>query len=107
MPERYRPCFLLGRWSGLEYPAQVESLARSLPSVLDIHYLRAEYTGPESVDAGMNIVVRRGTPVAEAVRMAEEVRGRLHSGAASSQCVVRVEVAETKRLRGYRSQPSS
>jgi hypothetical protein len=55
LPERYRPCFLLGR-----------------------------SPGPEAVEAGMNIVVRRGTPVAEADRMAEEVRGRLHSGAASS-----------------------
>ena len=34
MPERYRPCFLLGRSPGPEYPAQVESLARSVPGVL-------------------------------------------------------------------------
>jgi hypothetical protein len=37
LPERYRPCFLLGRSPGPEYPAQVESLARSVPGVLDIH----------------------------------------------------------------------
>jgi len=88
--------FLLGRSPGPEYLAEVERLARSVPGVLGVHDLRAEYIGPDTVHAGMHIEVQRGTPIEEADRIAEEVRERVHQGTDSGYCVIHVDAAETK-----------
>lgn len=86
--------FLLGRSPGPEYLAKVENLARSVEGVLGVHDLRAEYIGPDTVHAGMHIEVRRGLPIEEADRIAEEVRERVHQGAESGYCVIHVDAAE-------------
>jgi cation diffusion facilitator family transporter len=86
--------FLLGRAPGPAYLAEVERLARSVPGVLDMHDLRAEYIGPDTVHAGMHIVVQRGLPIEEAERIAEDVRQRIHQGADVSFCVIHVDAAE-------------
>lgn len=85
--------FLLGRSPGPEYLARVESLARSVPGVLGVHDLRAEYLGPDTVHAGLHITVRPGLPIEEADKIAEEVRKRIHQGTDSSYCVIRVNAA--------------
>jgi len=55
--------FLLG-WSPVrEFLSRIEGLARSVPGVLAVHDLRAEYIGPDTVHAGMHIVVPRGLPI--------------------------------------------
>jgi cation diffusion facilitator family transporter len=86
--------FLLGRSPGPEYLAQVEGVARSVPGVLGVHDLRAEYIGPDTVHAGMHIEVQRGLPIEEADRIAEEVRQRVHQGTESDYCVIHVDPAE-------------
>jgi cation diffusion facilitator family transporter len=86
--------FLLGRAPGPAYMAEVERLARSVPGVLDIHDLRAEYIGPDTVHAGMHIVVQRGLPIEEAERIAEDVRQRIHQGTDVGFCVIHVDAAE-------------
>ncbi|MEJ2557565.1 MAG: cation transporter dimerization domain-containing protein [Anaerolineae bacterium] len=65
-------CFLLGRSPGPEYLAEIERLACSVPGVLGVHGLRAEYIGPEAVHADMHIE--------EADRTAEKVNEQIHQG---------------------------
>ena len=86
--------FLLGRSPGKEFLAEVEREARSVPGVLGVHDLRAEFIGPGVVHAGMHIVVPRGTPIEEAARIADEVDARVHHGAQHGFCVIHVDAAE-------------
>lgn len=84
---------LLGRSPGPEYLARIESLARSVPGVLGVHDLRAEYIGPDVVHAGLHIEVRRGTAIEEADRIAEEVQKRIHEGSEAGFCTIHVDPA--------------
>ncbi len=88
--------FLLGRSPGSEYLAKVERIARSVPGVLGVHDLRAEFIGPGVVHAGMHIEVQRGLPIEEADRIAEQVHERIHEGEGgeSGFCVIHVEPAK-------------
>jgi cation diffusion facilitator family transporter len=86
--------FLLGQSPGSEWLAQVESIARSVPGVLGVHALRAEYIGPDTIHADMHIEVRRGLPIEEANRIAEEVDDRVHQDTDAGYCVIHVDVAE-------------
>jgi cation diffusion facilitator family transporter len=88
--------FLMGRSPEPEFLAKVESLARSVPGVLDVRDLRAEYVGPNTVQGGMRIVVQRGLPIEEADRIAEEVKKQVHQCTESSYCVIHVDPAEPK-----------
>jgi len=90
--------FLLGRSPGPEWQAQVESLARSVPGVLGVHDLRAEYIGPDTVHAGMHIQVQRGLPIEEADRIANEVRERVHQGTKPGYCYIHVDPAEPESV---------
>ncbi|MFZ2411707.1 MAG: cation diffusion facilitator family transporter [Candidatus Methanoperedens sp.] len=85
--------FLLGRSPGPEYLANIESVARSVKGVLGVHDLRAEYIGPDTVHIGMHIEVRKGMPIEEADRIAEEVRERVHQVVSGRYCVIHVDAA--------------
>ncbi|HEU5102345.1 MAG TPA: cation transporter dimerization domain-containing protein [Roseiflexaceae bacterium] len=91
-------CFLLGRSPGADELAQLERLARSVPGVIGVHDLRAEYIGPDTVHAGMHIVVARGLPIEQAEQIAEQVRVRVHQGAEMGFCVIHVDAAELQQL---------
>lgn len=86
--------FLLGQSPGAEYLAKIEATARSVPGVLGIHDLRAEYIGPDLVHAGLHIEVQQGTPVEETDRIAEEVQRRLHEGGEPGYCFIHVDAAK-------------
>ncbi len=92
--------FLLGRSPEPEYLAKIEGLARSVPGVLGVHDLRAEYIGPDTVHAGMHIEVQRGLPIEEADRIAREVRERVHQGTKPGYCYIHVDPAEPERVSG-------
>ncbi len=100
--------FLVGRSPGPEYLSRIESIARSVPGVLGVHDMRAEYIGPETVHADMHIEVRRGLPIEDAEVIAEEVTDRVHAGANGGFCMVHVDPAKleddasTKRKNGHR-----
>ena len=81
---------LLGRSPGPEYMASLESAARSVPGVLGVHDLRAEYIGPDVIHAGVHIEVARGTPIERANEISEQVMERVHGDAATGFCVVHV-----------------
>jgi cation diffusion facilitator family transporter len=83
--------FLLGRSPGSEFLAKVKRLALSVPGVLGVHDLRAEYIGPDTVHAGLHIEVQRGLPIEKANSIAEAVLQRLHDDADSGYCVIHVD----------------
>ncbi|HEX8966249.1 MAG TPA: cation diffusion facilitator family transporter [Chloroflexota bacterium] len=85
--------FLLGRSPGSDYLARVEAQARSVPGVLGVHELRAEYIGPDTVHAGMHVEVRPDLSIGEADQIAEEVRRRVHASSDTGYCVIHVEPA--------------
>lgn len=93
---RENSSLLLGRSPGPEFLAKVDSLARSVEGVLGVHDLRAEYIGPDIVHAGMHIEVRRGLPVEEADRIAEEVRERVHQATRCRYCIIHLDPAEAE-----------
>jgi cation diffusion facilitator family transporter len=84
---------LLGRSPGPEFLRRMESQARSIPGVLGVHDLRAEYLGPDTVHAGLHIVVPRGLAIEEAERIAAEVDERIHDDVHPGYCVIHVDAA--------------
>jgi ferrous-iron efflux pump FieF len=83
--------FLLGRSPGPEFLARVERSAHSVEGVLDVRDLRAEYVGPDVVHAGLRLVVAGSLPVADAHRIVEAVRARVHEETQGHYCVIQVE----------------
>lgn len=81
---------LLGRSPGPEFLTRVESTARSVPGVLGVRDLRAEYVGPDTVHAGMIIELEPDMTVAQADRIAAEVHRRVHDQAHAGYCYVQV-----------------
>ena len=87
---RENASFLMGRSPEPQLLAEIERLARAVPGVLDLHDLRAECSGPETVNVGLHIEVRRGLPVEEADRIAEEVMRQVQH-ITNGYCVVHVD----------------
>ena len=85
--------FLLGRSPGPQYLARIEDLARSVPGVVDVHDIRAEYVGPDVVHAGLHVGVTPGIRIEQADRIGREVRRKIHDSSESDTCVVQVEAA--------------
>jgi cation diffusion facilitator family transporter len=88
--------FLLGRSPGAEYLENMKKTALSVPGVLSVHDLRAEYIGPDIVHAGMHIEVQRGTSIEEADRISAEVHKRIHEDKEPGYCVIHVGPARQK-----------
>lgn len=88
---------LLGRSPGPEYLDKIRSIARSVPGVLGVHDLRAEYIGPEDVHAGLHIEVERGTSIEEADRISAEVYKRIHADTDTGFCVIHVDPATQRQ----------
>jgi cation diffusion facilitator family transporter len=88
---RENASILLGSSPAPELLAEIERRTRSVPGVLDVHDLRAEYAGPDTVSAGLHIEVRRGLPIEEADRIAEEVQALVRQVTNSGYCVVHVD----------------
>jgi cation diffusion facilitator family transporter len=85
--------FLLGKSPEPEYLARIEKLALSVPGVLGVHDLRAEYVGPDIVHAGMHIEVPRGIPIEEADRITHEVEEKIHPGISPGFCFIHADPA--------------
>jgi len=81
---------LLGRSPGPEFLARVEAAARSVPGVLGVRDLRAEYVGPDTVHAGMVIELAPWLTVEEADRIAAEVHSTIHDRAHPGYCFIQV-----------------
>jgi cation diffusion facilitator family transporter len=68
---------LIGRSPGPEFIREVEQRAYSVPGVLDVHKVQAEYIGPDDMHVVLHIRVNPQTPVIEANLIAEEVERRV------------------------------
>jgi cation diffusion facilitator family transporter len=89
--------FLLGRSPDPEFLAEIMDLALSVPGVLGIHDLRAEYIGPDIVHADIHIEVRRGKSIEEANNITEEVLKMLHKSADRGYWSVHVDPAKLEQ----------
>lgn len=90
--------FLLGRSPGPEFLKNLKKMACSVPGVLDVHDLRAEYVGPEAIHVGMHIKVQQGLSVEEAHCIVEKVRGKMHQSVnmRGSYCYIHVDSPQTE-----------
>jgi cation diffusion facilitator family transporter len=82
---------LVGRSPGDDYLRKVKQLALSVPGVLGVHEVRAEYIGSETVHAEMHIEVQRGLSVGEGNRIADEVQRHIYTQAEGAYCMIHVD----------------
>lgn len=85
--------FLLGSSPGPEFMAGLRRAALSVPGVLVVNDVRAEFVGPHTVHAGLRIGVRADLSVGDAHALAREVERRVHANAPSGHCFVEIEPA--------------
>jgi cation diffusion facilitator family transporter len=85
---RANASLLLGRSPSSEYLARLHETARSVPGVIDVSRVRAEYIGPDQVHAAVHVVVPVGTTVSESSRVADLIRSRVHDDDESAYCVI-------------------
>jgi cation diffusion facilitator family transporter len=91
---RENSSLLLGKSPGPEFLANVVRTARSVPGVLGVHDLRAEYIGPETIHADLHVAVQPDMTVTEAEHIAKTVMERLHEGVIGDYCTVHVDPAQ-------------
>jgi cation diffusion facilitator family transporter len=84
---------LLGRSPGPEKLAELQRIALSVPGVLGVHDLRAEFVGPDVIHAGMHIDVAPGTPIEEADRIVHQVEAAIHPEISPGYCVIHADPA--------------
>lgn len=82
---------LVGGSPGAEFFDKITAVARSVPGVLNVHTLRAEYVGPDDVHTTMHIEVAKGIPIEEADRIAEEARRAVCRATNSNYCDIHVD----------------
>ena len=83
--------FLLGRSPGTEILAKFTEVARSVPGVIDVHDLRAEYIGPDTIHADLHIRVKRGQTIEDAHGIADEVYRKVEKEAGCPYCVIHID----------------
>lgn len=85
--------YLVGRSPGKEFLERVEAAARSVPEVLGVHDVKAEYVGPGVVHAGLHIEVAKGTTIEQADQIVKEVDDRVSREAGCQDCIIHVDPA--------------
>jgi cation diffusion facilitator family transporter len=82
---------LLGRSPNPDELTAVKRLALSVPGVLGVQDLRAEYIGPDVIHADLHILVDAGLTVKEADQIAETVVQRVDDATIFDMCTVQIE----------------
>jgi cation diffusion facilitator family transporter len=85
--------YLLGRSPEPAYLREIEETACAVPGVLGVENLRAEFIGPDTVHAGMHLLVDPDITVRDADRIAELVRERVSPCGGKGHCFIHVEPA--------------
>jgi len=88
---RENASYLLGRSPEPEYLRAMEEAACAVPGVLGVENLRAEFIGPDTVHAGMHLLVDPEITVREADRIAELVRESVSPCGGKGHCFIHVE----------------
>lgn len=82
---------LLGKAPSEEVFARLRALALSVPGVADVHDVRAEYVGPETIHADLHIRVAATLTVGEAHAIAAAVDTLLETAIGPGMCQVHVD----------------
>lgn len=90
--------FLLGRAPSEETQACLKAAALSVPGVLSVHDLCAEYIGPDVLHADLHIEVDPALRVAEAHEIARKVDALLEPLMGNGMCQVHVDVKQATPL---------
>jgi cation diffusion facilitator family transporter len=85
---------LLGRAPDPDEIAIVKLLALSVPGVLGVQEIRAEYIGPDVIHADLHIMVDAGLTVKAADQIAETVVQRVDDATIFDMCTVQLEAIE-------------
>jgi cation diffusion facilitator family transporter len=85
---------LLGRAPDPDEIAIVKLLALSVPGVLGVQDIRAEYIGPDVIHADLHIMVDAGLTVKAADQIAETVVQRVDDATIFDMCTVQLEAVE-------------
>jgi cation diffusion facilitator family transporter len=85
---------LLGRAPDPDEITAVERLALSVPGVLGVQDIRAEYIGPDVIHADLHIMVDAGLTVKAADQIAETVVQRVDDATIFDMCTVQIEAIE-------------
>lgn len=86
--------YLVGRAPDKELFKRIETTAKSVKGVLNVHELKAEYVGPSILHAGLHIEVAKGTLIEDADKIAEEVKEKISKEIGCKHCVIHVDPAE-------------
>jgi len=82
---------LVGRAPPKNFFQAVEATAKSVEGVLGIHNLKAEYVGPNVVQASLHVEVDNGTPIEVADRIAHEVEKKVGELTHCEYCLIHVD----------------
>ena len=88
---RENASYLLGRSPEPEFLREMEEAACAVPGVLGVENLRAEYIGPDTVHAGMHLLVDPDITVRAADLIAERVRECVLPCGGKGHCFIHVE----------------
>jgi cation diffusion facilitator family transporter len=93
--------YLVGRAPSQQFFEKVESTAKSVKGVLGVHDSKAEYVGPNIIQASLHIEVGKETSIVEADRIAHEVEERVGQEVNCQYCVIHVDPTSNQdRKRG-------
>ncbi|HSQ49092.1 MAG TPA: cation diffusion facilitator family transporter, partial [Candidatus Deferrimicrobiaceae bacterium] len=95
--------YLLGRAPNQQFFEKLEATAKSVEGVLGVHSLRAEYVGPNMVQASLHIEVKRGTPIEYANSIAHEVEKKVSKVVDCNYCIIHIDPAKTKEIGGEKT----
>lgn len=83
--------FLVGRAPSPQFFEKVESTAESVKGVLSVHDLKAQYVGPNIIQASLHVQVEKRTSVKDADRIAHEVEEKVSREVNCQYCVIHVD----------------
>jgi cation diffusion facilitator family transporter len=89
--------YLIGKSPDRKLLDKIAGAAMSVKGVQNIHNLRAEYSGPGFIRAGIHIEVASGMSIDKTDRLAHEVERRIYLEAGCQYCVIQVHPPHTDK----------
>ena len=83
--------YLVGRAPNQQFFEKLESTVKSVKGVLGVHDLKAEYVGPNIIQASFHLEVEKGTSLENADRIAHEVEERASEEVKCQYSVIHVD----------------
>lgn len=93
---------LVGRSPDDKLIKQLKIIASSVKGVLEVKSIKAEYVGPEDIHADFTILIKSGTSIENAHKIADEIEKRIYRSTSCQHCVIHMENFERKKKKGQR-----